>query len=168
MITLRTATLQDIPLIRSLAGDIWFETYKTMLSAEQMDYMFEMMYSEESLHRQMAEEGHVFFIASDGTSDLGYVSIEKQSGELFHMHKLYVLPGAQKTGLGKMMIQHVFDYAKKHASGPQCFVELNVNRDNPAVNFYLRMGMEICDKGDFPIGHGFLMTDYIMRKTITL
>lgn len=41
-------------------------------------------------------------------------------------------------------------------------VELNVNRNNQAVGFYRHLGMEILRQGDFHIGNGFYMNDYIM------
>lgn len=44
--------------------------------------------------------------------------------------------------------------------------ELNVNRYNKALEFYLRMGMQIDRSGDFDIGGGFYMNDYILRKSL--
>lgn len=41
-------------------------------------------------------------------------------------------------------------------------IELNVNRNNPAIGFYNRLGFRILRQGDFDIGHGFYMNDYIM------
>ena len=42
-----------------------------------------------------------------------------------------------------------------------CRIELNVNRENPAVGFYEHIGMTRDRQGDFPIGKGFYMNDYI-------
>ena len=53
------------------------------------------------------------------------------------------------------------DYVKSVHPGP-CSVRLNVNRQNNAVGFYKKMGMDIIAQGDFPIGNGFFMNDYIM------
>ena len=47
-----------------------------------------------------------------------------------------------------------------------CVMELNVNRNNKALRFYERMGMHKDREGDFPIGNGFYMNDYIMAITI--
>ena len=41
-------------------------------------------------------------------------------------------------------------------------MELNVNRNNKALDFYYRMGMRKDRQGDFDIGNGFFMNDYIM------
>ena len=45
-------------------------------------------------------------------------------------------------------------------------IELNVNRNNPALGFYEHMGMRRDREGDFPIGGGFYMNDYIMAIDI--
>ena len=43
---------------------------------------------------------------------------------------------------------------------------LNVNRHNRALHFYERMGMRKLREGDFPIGGGYWMNDYIMGLEI--
>ena len=47
-----------------------------------------------------------------------------------------------------------------------CLMELNVNRNNKALQFYEYMGMRKLRKGDFPIGNGYYMNDYIMGLDI--
>ena len=47
MFSIEKATLADCPLIQTLASNIWEPTYGSILSREQLDYMFEMMYSNE-------------------------------------------------------------------------------------------------------------------------
>lgn len=164
MITLKRATSEDIPTIRELASGTWYATYGDILSKEQQDYMFDMMYSVESLQKQIEEKGHQFYIAFSENNPLGYLSIEIEGENLFHIQKLYILPGNQKTGLGKYLIERAFDICRKISGGKTYSVELNVNRYNKAVTFYQKMGMYIKAEGDFAIGNGYYMTDYIMRK----
>lgn len=80
---------------------------------------------------------------------------------LFHLHKIYVLPACQRQGLGRRLFHAAIAYAKSEAGG-HCRIELNVNRQNKALDFYRREGMHIARTGDFPIGGGFYMNDYIM------
>jgi diamine N-acetyltransferase len=163
MISIRKAETEDIRLIHELAEQTWFKTYGQLLSQEQMDYMFDKMYSESALHAQMTEKGHEFFLAYENEQPLGYLSVEQQTENLVHLHKLYVVPAGQKKGVGKILIYKAFDYAKEHSSKPFCAVELNVNRGNKALHFYEKMGMSIHDRGDFDIGNGYFMNDYILR-----
>jgi len=163
MITLYQATTEDIGILRDIAAKTWFVTYRDILSSEQMHYMFDWMYSIESLEQQISVLNHVFFIASINKRPLGFVSIEKQTGNLFHLHKLYTLPESQGLGIGRILIHKAFDFAKKNAEGGICALELNVNRKNKALTFYQKMGMHISDEGDFDIGRGYYMNDYILR-----
>ena len=159
---IRKATADDIPVIRAMADVVFRQTYREILSPEQMDYMMDWMYSEESLHRQMLEEGIVFFL-DEGR---GYASV-RQDGqtsdgrERFHLEKLYVMPDCQGCGLGRRLFETAAGYVRSLSSGhPR--LELNVNRNNPAVRFYEHIGMYPDRSGDFPIGKGFYMNDYIM------
>ena len=62
------ATEADIPLLREMARATFYPTYRTILSPEQLDYMYDWMYSETSLQDQM-REGHRFFIARDRATE---------------------------------------------------------------------------------------------------
>ena len=53
MFTIRKATSADCGLIHKLAWQIFPETYKEILSKEQIEYMMEWMYSLESIRQQM-------------------------------------------------------------------------------------------------------------------
>lgn len=158
---IRMATEADIPTIRQIAGQTFPATYRGIISEQQIDFMMEWMYAEESLRGQMAA-GHVFLLAqqADGTT-LGYASVERQDADLFHLQKLYVVPSEQSAGVGRYLFQSVIDYVKT-LHPDSCRLELNVNRTNPALGFYRRMGMHISREGDFPIGNGYYMNDYIM------
>ena len=68
--------------------------------------------------------------------------------------------------LGKLLFQQAIDGIKE-LHPESCQMRLNVNRYNTkAVEFYQRMGMKKIFEGDFDIGHGYLMTDYIMALDI--
>ena len=58
------------------------DTYKTILSPEQLDYMMEWMYSPENLRRQMAE-GHVYYIAYKDGTPCGYLSVQPEADDLY-------------------------------------------------------------------------------------
>ena len=104
MITIRPATEQDFPLIRRLADEVFPATYTPLLPEGQVEYMMEMMYSEEALQEQL-QSGHRFFLGYVGGEPAGYLSIEQQGDSLFHLHKLYVLPRFQRSGLGRALFK---------------------------------------------------------------
>ena len=148
MFTIRKATTEDCALIRKLAQQVFPLTYRDILTPEQTDYMMDWMYSEANILRQM-HEGHVYLLAYEECEAAGYVSVRPDSKDLFHLEKIYVLP-----------------YIKEVHPAP-CRMELNVNRHNEhALRFYRRMGMTQAREGDFPIGNGYYMNDYIMAMDI--
>lgn len=163
-IEIKKATIADIPLINELAHIVFPATYKEILSEEQLVFMMDMMYSADSILEQM-NKGHVYFLIMENNEYMGYVSIEHQDEDLFHLQKIYVLPHAQGTGLGRLLFNKAIEYIKSIHPGP-CTMELNVNRHNKALGFYTHLGMKMVRQGDFPIGNGFYMNDYIMSMDI--
>lgn len=148
MPTLRQAAKDDIMLIHELALQAFPATYRDLLSQEQM------------------EEGHVYFIASHQGEDCGYLSVQPEGPGVFHLQKIYVLPGFQGLHIGSYLFRQAVSYIRSIHPEP-CLMRLNVNRYNTrAVEFYRRMGMRELERGDFHIGHGYYMTDYIMGLDI--
>src|SRR5574344_2645017 len=158
------ASVKNIPLIQYLAKISFTAAYKEILSMEQLTWMLNWMYSTESLTFQM-EHDHTFFIMYCNNLPCGYISIERQEKKLFHLQKIYLLPDAQGKGLGEALIKRGLEFIRSFEL-KNCRVELNVNRKNKAVEFYKKMGFEIAESGDFEIGNGFYMNDYIMSMDI--
>ena len=158
-----TADEKDIRSIQNLALVTFPATYSSIISAEQIDFMMDMMYSETVLRRELEGGVTYLMLLADGTP-AGFVSFGKQDDEgLFHLHKIYLLPEYQGLGYGREMFLKAEH--EMRAQGAIAF-ELNVNRHNKALDFYKKMGMSIDRSGDFDIGGGFYMNDYIMRKEL--
>ncbi|HEY1024482.1 MAG TPA: GNAT family N-acetyltransferase [Sphingobacteriaceae bacterium] len=160
---IRTATSTDIPVIHDLAHKIWWPSYKGIISDEQISFMLDKMYSEEALQQQM-DEGIQFLVAEKESSPVGFAAYSFSGPEeyIFKLQKLYVLPSEQGKGTGKKLIE---DVAGLSRSGGGKVLELNVNRGNPAFNFYKKLGFEIYQTVDIPY-FGFFMNDYVMRKSL--
>ena len=166
MFEIRKATLEDIPLIHELAWIVFPHTYKELLSPGQIEFMMDWMYSPANLEKQMTEDGHIYFLAYEGNEPAGYLSIQPEGEHTYHLQKIYVLPSYQGKKLGKQLFNQAIQAIKELHPEP-CQMRLNVNRYNTkAVDFYFRMGMKKVIEGDFDIGHGYLMTDYIMALDI--
>lgn len=170
MFTFRDATLQDVALIRSLADGVWQETYASILSPQQIEYMFDMMYSHENLAIQMRDKHHHFLIVSHNDTPCAYISIEPLSEGRYNFQKIYARREVHGIGVGRYMIKQGVEWVRRAEAASQRYsdivVELFVNRANPAVNFYRHMGFEIVNTRDHDIGNGFFMNDYIMELHI--
>ncbi len=165
--SIRPATAEDIPLISQMADQTFVNTYKGFVPMEQLDYMMDMWYSYRALSEQFAH-GEIYYILYDENScAVGYGSIEPQGKARYHLQKLYVLPSAQGKGYGAILFGHLLREVKRLCGGGECCVELNVNRENPAVGFYFGQGMQIAQQGDYVIeGTDFVKNDYILRKEL--
>ena len=165
-IEIKRASGADLQVIHDMAEVVFRMTYKEILSQEQMEFMMEWMYSLPNLEKQVAQ-GHTYYIAWNGAEPQGYVSVRKDSvdqdgTEVWHLEKIYVMPSAQGTGLGYKLLETAKQHVRDNISTAKARIELNVNRKTPAVGFYKHQGLTILRQGDFPIGQGYYMNDYIM------
>jgi diamine N-acetyltransferase len=161
--TIRAATTADIPTINRLAAAIWEPTYRPILSGEQIDYMFEMIYTLEALQQQM-QTGQTFLILYEGGEPLGFAaySLKDELEQVYKLNKIYLLPTRQGQGLGKFLLNAAETIVKTEGAR---FLDLNVNRYNKAKDFYERCGYRVYAEEDIPIGP-YWMNDYVMRKKL--
>ena len=161
-VEIRPASFNDIPFIQVIAYKTWPVAYGSILSAQQLDYMLDLIYSTASLTKQMQENQH-FFLAVQNFLPVGFAAFSPVDATTFKLQKLYVLPGIQKMGAGKKLLKTVITTAKSMGAVK---LQLNVNRLNTALNFYTANGFKIIEEKDIDIGHGFYMNDYIMERPL--
>jgi ribosomal protein S18 acetylase RimI-like enzyme len=165
MILIRSATADDLKTIQSIAHATWPHTYSTIVSNEQITYMLELFYSLESLQKSAADGQH-FLIAEDNSTAVGFCAFQHFGDEsrlLTKIQKLYVLPDLHRKGIGHRLLDAAEIFARKNHSE---VISLNVNRRNPAINFYKRMDFKIAYEEDIPLEHGYFMNDYVMEKAL--
>jgi diamine N-acetyltransferase len=158
---IKLATLSDIPIIHKLAHTIWPSAYGAILSAEQLAYMLELIYSAQALQQQFAVQ--IFVLIYDNAEPVGFAAYEQFQQKL-KLHKIYVLPQTQGTGVGKHLLQYVLQQAlDKHCQA----LYLNVNKFNKnAIAFYTKQGFAVASEEVIDIGNGFVMDDYVMEKQV--
>jgi GNAT superfamily N-acetyltransferase len=157
---IRPASFTDIPIIRDLAFTIWPTSYEALLGRPQVEYMLDRFYSLVSLEEQMKEH-HYFFLALLQYKPVGFASFSFVGKDIYKLQKLYVLPTAQKGGIGKTLLETVETVSKSMGANR---LWLNVNRKNAAKDFYERNGFAILKEEDIDIGNGYFMNDYLMQK----
>ncbi len=164
MIRISEALPNELNAVRHIAQQTWPVAYGKIISAGQIAYMLDLFYSDEKLNADL-ESGQKFLLATDGADPLGFAGIEHgwKNGPVTRIHKIYILPSAQGRGIGKMLMDEILQRAEK--TGDQ-IISLNVNRQNPAINFYKHLGFEIVSSEDIDIGHGYLMEDHIMERPV--
>ena len=157
---IKNASINDAKLIRTMALEIWPKAYAHILTAEQLTYMLDLMYTEEALQQQM-QQGHRFLIVYDDIEPVGFAAYSEIEPRVYKLHKLYVLPSQQGKGTGKFLIEYIISDIKTNDAAT---LRLNVNRHNTAKIFYEKLGFEVIASEDVDIGNGFFMNDYVMEK----
>ena len=163
MFEIKNAGVDDIPLIRELTFRVWPQTYASILSQEQIDYMLEMMYSVNSLKEQMTEQECKFIIVYDDGNPVGFASYSEEDFTKWKLNKIYVLQNQQGKGTGRFVIDYIIDDIKKQ-NATSLF--LQVNRYNNAKVFYEKLGFNEIDFINLDIGNGYFMNDYIMEMKL--
>ena len=125
--TIRIATSADFAAIRSVVHEVWPIAYREMITPEQITYMLEWMYSNESLQKQVEEEGCVFLVYEEDKIVQGFASFSEIESTLFKLHKLYVFTSLHGKGIGKALLDNV---KKRTVDLGGKAIELQVNKRN--------------------------------------
>jgi ribosomal protein S18 acetylase RimI-like enzyme len=161
MINIQKANKNHINAIIKLANETWQATYCNIISQEQIDYMLNLFYSQKRIEEQIIDPSNHFLIALENDELLGYCHCFEKN-EHYYISKIYVHPLAQGNGIGKLLLKTIEKQAHDLAFST---IELNVNRNNPAKDFYLKYGFKITETIDIPLDE-FWLNDYIMQKEI--
>ena len=105
------------------------------------------------------QRGENYFLALAGDEPVAYASVELKDGA-YWLHKFYVDVSNHRSGIGQRFFYYILEQ-----SAPKHPLRLQVNRQNyKAVNFYFKMGFIIESVGDFDIGGGYFMNDFVMVR----
>jgi GNAT superfamily N-acetyltransferase len=168
---IRAATLDDRAMIRRIAEEAWPVAFGSLISEEFLRHELAREYSDEALYTQMQEEGHCFLLLEpeSGHGDtLGFASYSLRSADdeplAATLHKLYLWPSLKGKGYGGLLLNAVVDAVRQAGAA---WVELSVNRQNPAIQFYQRHGFSIVCERDLEVGPGFVRQDYLMTRPLS-
>ncbi|WP_269930058.1 GNAT family N-acetyltransferase [Aminobacter sp. HY435] len=133
----RTASERDLETIKALLAETWHATYDTIYGVERVNETTAEWHSVASLKARLTRPNSEFLVADDGKLIAGMAFAAATSDpKVVMLHQLYVRPGKQGGGIGRMLIQEV----------EQCFPEarrlrLEVEAANDqAIRFYLANG----------------------------
>jgi diamine N-acetyltransferase len=158
---IKKAGIGDISTIQQLAENIWPTAYKKIISAKQLRYMLDLIYSETALTAQI-EKGHQFILVIENDIPIGFASYSQKNEvetTTFRLHKIYVLPNSPTKGIGSFLLSYICNESIKQSAK---LLELNVNKYNPAIQFYLKKGFTVLRDEVIDIGEGYVMNDYVM------
>lgn len=154
--------------IAELAREIWYEYYVPLIGKAQVDYMVPRFQSLSAMREQVAS-GYEYFMMRGAAAHqpelLGYMSVQPQPemGRLF-ISKLYLHHNARGRGTGRVAMEFIENRARQRGLP---LLWLTVNKGNPAVHAYERLGFRNAEAIRIDIGGGFVMDDFRMEKLLT-
>lgn len=164
-ISIQQITEQEYDKIKPLADTIWHICYKDILSEDQIKYMLDMMYCVDVISKECSQKVRYCYILDEGKTAgfLAWGPCEKDN-HTAKLHKLYLLPQKQGSGIGGAAITLV---KKDVKSAGFTRLLLNVNRRNAnALKCYQKNGFQIIRQEDNAIGNGYYMNDFVMESCL--
>ena len=157
-------TDQHIVEIVDLATEIWNEYYVALTSKAQVDYMLEKFQSVNAITSQI-EEGWKYHLVSDSAVSVGYFAVVPDySNSKMLISKFYVKKEHRNKGWGRAMLDFIEDISREHRINT---LWLTVNKKNPAIAVYEKLGFVNVAPIVSHIGEGFVMDDFRMEKVLT-
>ena len=154
----------DSPAIEKLsavATDIVKEHYDPIIGPAMNDYMIAMFQSVPAITRQLAEGYRYHFVRENGIV-LGFLAWYPR-GRALYLSKFYLYRHQRGRGYARQMLDFLIQTAKdNHLKA----IELNVNRGNPAVHVYRKLGFSVIREEKNAIGNGYVMDDYVFALTV--
>lgn len=155
------ATPADIRIIQQIAEKSWAETYTGIISAAQISYMLDLMYSEAALRSHFQNPNYHYYLLSEKEREMGFIGFENSAlPNTTKLHRIYLLSGAQGKGAGRLAIDFVKEQARQ--AGDRRII-LTVNKNNRARLVYEKLGFSVYGEDVFDIGNGFVMDDFLME-----
>lgn len=154
-----------IPVVVSLARAIWTEHYTPIIGAAQVDYMLMKFQSVDALEKQL-REGYRYFLLKYQDGYVGYIGIipEKATSSMC-LSKFYISKSVRGKGFARESVVFIEEICRADKIKT---IWLTVNKNNPSISIYEKLGFR--KKADIvtDIGNGFVMDDFRMEKQVDL
>lgn len=159
----KAVTSEEFALIAKMAEEIWHQHYASIIGSAQIEYMLKNFQTAEKIALSLQNKNCEYYIIKKDNLPCGYFAVEYKEQELF-LSKFYLMESVRGKGLGRETLNYIEILAKNHDLNK---INLTVNKSNPTVALYEKMGFykkcSICTD----VGGGFFMDDYIMEKDLS-
>lgn len=132
----RTASLDDLPVISAMLTETWHDTYDGIYGRDKVAELTKAWHSVDALKGRLTKPRSEFIVVDDGAEIGGMAYVVQIDSETSMLHQLYVRPTQQGQGLGEKLL----------VEAEACFpdvrkIRLEVEEANQrAVKFYERNG----------------------------
>lgn len=143
----RTASERDLEAIKALLAETWHATYDAIYGVERVNEITAEWHSLAALKARLNKPNSEFLVADDGKQIAGMAYAAATSdAKVVMLHQLYVRPGNQGAGIGRMLLDEV----------EQCFPDARILRleveevNERGVAFYVASGFSQIGRANDP------------------
>ncbi len=157
-------TEEQIASVAEIAEPIWYATYEPIIGADAVAYMIDKFQSVPAIHRQLKEEGYVYYLICADEKAVGFTGlVPHKDGKMF-LSKLYVQPEYRGKGIPRAAFEFISQLCREEGLDK---IYLTVNKQNThAIEVYMHHGFYEIDAVVTDIGFGYVMDDYILQKDV--
>ena len=147
-LSFRPISEKDLPFLHALYGttraaELAMVPWSDQQKVEFIDMQFKAQHAYYQEHFADAD----FAIIVKASQDIGRLYLDKRQTE-FRIIDIALMPEQQNMGLGRALLEDVIDQAKQ-VNLP---VTIHVEKNNPAMRLYLRLGFEtVEDQGVYDL-----------------
>jgi len=160
LITITPCAISQLDLLAEIAITSYKQTYNYLWLDEAEAYL-KKFYDKADCKEDMAKTGVYYFFVYDDDELVGYFKLKENLSSLnsekkyLEIEKLYLLQSATGKGIGKTVMNFIFDFADKK----QCnTLLLQVMESSPAKLFYESYGFK--QTGRARLNYPFLIDEY--------
>lgn len=134
--------------------------YDYIVGATQNDYMLEKFQSVNAIYDQLKNGYNYYFVKVDN-KNVGFLAFYPRDNSMY-ISKFYLEYRARNKGYSRQMLNFVTEKAKDSGLNS---IELNVNKQNPSIAVYEKLGFKRLRAEKIDIGAGYFMDDYVYKLT---
>lgn len=151
-----------VDLTSSLASEVFIDHFKNIIGQEQAEYMVDRFLSKKAISEELSQ-GTIFKLCYVNGEAVAFTEYKLDDKRVF-LSKLYVRKDMRKKGLSHLLLDDVIKYTLDQKRN-KIYLTVNKYNDN-TIAVYKHWGFDIIDAVVNDIGHGYVMDDYIMEKTL--
>ena len=148
--------------LSALASAIVKEYFDPIIGPAQNDHMIAKFQTAEAIAEQLGHGYQYYFVNDSQDKTAGFLAFYRRNNAMY-LSKFYLLKEQRGKGIAKDMLQFVISETKKAGLFT---IELNVNKNNPALYAYEKMGFVKLREETIDIGDGFVMDDFVYQYRI--
>jgi diamine N-acetyltransferase len=170
-LTIREATIADLPQLRALAVSIFTVTFEKSNKPEDFKTYMDEAFAEEKMKAEFSESDAVYIVAMEGETMAGYARVrENREADSYlginnlELQRLYADIPWQGKGVANLLLNACEKTAFEKGKD---WIWLGVWEHNPkAQHYYRKHGYERFSEHSFMMGND-KQTDWLMRKRIS-